>query len=125
MDQHGEHSAQLYLPVSQRLAAVAATVLAGLLACGALLAALGGLVRPAYASTLTFPGCASTIQACIENAQAGDTILISAGDYTESLTLSKAVSLTGALSSTTILHALPNTRALTVTGAAVAVDSRW
>ena len=59
MDQHGEHSAQLYLPVSQRLAAVAATVLAGLLACGALLAALGGLVRPAYASTLTFPGCAS------------------------------------------------------------------
>src|SRR6185295_1414880 len=38
---------------------------------------------------------------------------------TESLTLSKAVSLTGALSSTTILHALPDTRVLTVTGAAV------
>ena len=75
--------------------------------------------RPAYAGTLTFPGCAATIQGCINIANPGDTILISAGDYTESLTLNKAVSLTGALSSTTILHALPNTRVLTVTGAAV------
>jgi len=75
--------------------------------------------RPAYAATLTFPGCASTIQGCIDNASPGDTILISAGDYTESLTLSKAVSLTGALSSTTILNALPMTRVLTIEGAAV------
>src|SRR5579859_258867 len=84
-----------------------------------LLLLAGGPARPAYASTLTYPGCGATIQACIDGASAGDTILISADDYTESLTLSKAVSLTGALSSTTILHALPNTRVLTVTGAVV------
>ena len=75
--------------------------------------------RPAYAANLTYPGCAATIQGCIDGASTGDTILISAGNYTESLTLSKAVSLTGALSSTTILHALPNTRVLTVTSPAV------
>jgi uncharacterized repeat protein (TIGR01451 family) len=84
-----------------------------------LLVVASGPTRPAYAGTLTFPGCAATIQGCIDIANPGDTILISAGDYNESLTLSKVVSLTGALSSTTILHALPNTRVLTVTGAAV------
>src|SRR5579859_4043510 len=91
---------------------------AGLGATLALLLA-GGPLLPAYANTTTYPGCGATIQACIDNASAGDTILISAGDYTESLTLSKAVSLTGALSSTTILHALVGQRVLTVTGAAV------
>jgi len=84
-----------------------------------LLLIIGGPARRAYAGTLTYPGCGATIQNCIDSANPGDTILISAGDYTESLTLSKAVSLTGELSSTTILHALPNTRVLTVTGAAV------
>lgn len=84
-----------------------------------LLGLSGGPARTAYAGTLTFPGCAASIQGCIDIASPGDTILISAGDYTESLTLSKAVSLTGALSSTTTLHALPNTRVLTLTGAAV------
>jgi hypothetical protein len=75
-----------------------------------LLLLASGPTRKAYASTLTYPGCASTIQGCIDSANPGDTIMIQAGDYTESLTLSKAVSLTGALSSTTILHALPLTR---------------
>src|SRR4029079_206886 len=41
------------------------------------------------------------------------------GQYTESLTLSKTVSLRGALSSTTIIHALAGQRVLTVTGAGI------
>jgi nitrous oxidase accessory protein NosD len=92
-------------------------VLLGAGAALALLLITGAPARPAYAGT--FPACGATIQACIDAAQAGDTIFIPAGDYTESLTLNKAVSLTGQLSGTTFLHALPNTRVLTVTGAAV------
>src|SRR5579859_7784841 len=108
--------------IPARLRRIGYCLLPVLLGAGAalvLLVVAGRPARPAYAATLTFPGCASTIQGCIDGASPGDTILISAGAYTESLTLSKAVSLTGALSSTTILHALPNTRVLTVTGAAV------
>jgi predicted outer membrane repeat protein len=59
--------------------------------------------------------CAGSIQTCIDSAIDGDTIVIAAGDYTESLTLNKAVSLTGVNSATTIIHALPNDRVLTVT----------
>lgn len=110
---------QTWNSLARRVALCLAPVLAGFGAALALLALAGGPARLAYAGTLTYPGCAATIQLCIDGANAGDTILISAGNYTESLTLSKAVSLTGALSSTTILHALPNTRVLTVTGAAV------
>jgi predicted outer membrane repeat protein len=60
-----------------------------------------------------------SIQAAIDAALPGDTILINAGMYTESLTLSKAVSLTGVDSTTVILHALPEQRVLTVTDSAV------
>src|SRR6266852_258621 len=105
--------------IARRLTLCLLPLAAGVGAALVLLILAGGPARPAYAGTLNFPGCASTIQGCIDIANPGDTILISAGDYTESLTLSKTVSLTGALSSTTILHALPNTRVLTVTGAAV------
>ena len=84
-------------------------VLLGAGAALALLLVAGGPMRQAYAGTLTFPGvCGATIQQSIDSASPGDTILINAGDYTESLTLGKAVSLTGALSSTTILHAPPS-----------------
>src|SRR5262249_34801303 len=78
-----------------------------------------GPAHPVYANTLTYPGCGVSIQACVDAASTGDTILITSGDYTEGLTLSKAVSLTGEPSSTTVLHALHNSRVLTVTGAAV------
>jgi uncharacterized repeat protein (TIGR01451 family) len=82
---------------------------------------------PAMPLTIwTVPGaCGVTIQACINNASVapGDTLLISAGIYAESLTLSKPISLTGALSSTTIIRALPSNRVLlinsTVTGSIV------
>ena len=60
-----------------------------------------------------------SIQAAIDAANDGDTILVNAGDYTESLTLSKPVSLTGVNSDTTIIHAMPNQRVLTVTGATI------
>src|SRR5262249_6760465 len=91
-------------------------LLAGLGAAFVLLPVANASAPRAGAGTLTYPGCGATIQACLEAAHAGDTILIKAGDYTESLTLSKAVSLTGQLSTTTVLHALSNTRVLTVTG---------
>jgi hypothetical protein len=106
---------------------VAATLLAGLMACGALLAALGGpvtdtLAAPASGSVM-YPGgagCATTLQACIDNSPTGTTILTHPNTYfTNGLTLSKAVSLTGVSSATVILHALANQRVLTVTGAAV------
>src|SRR6185503_1134612 len=61
----------------------------------------------------------TTIQAAIDAAIPGDSVVIPAGHYTESLTLNKAVSLRGALSSTTIIHALAGERVLTVTGAAI------
>jgi len=60
-----------------------------------------------------------SIQAAIDAANDGDTIIVNAGDYTESLTLSKPVSLTGVNSDTTILHAVAGQRVLTVTGATI------
>jgi predicted outer membrane repeat protein len=63
--------------------------------------------------------CAGSIQTCIDAANDGDTILIAAGRYTESLTLSKPVSLTGENRDTTIIHAIAGQRVLTVTGATI------
>src|SRR5436305_4385712 len=59
----------------------------------------------------------SSIQAAIDAANDGDTVLVPAGLYTESLTLNKPVSLIGADANTTVIHALANQRVLTVTGA--------
>jgi predicted outer membrane repeat protein len=67
----------------------------------------------------TLINCAGSIQACIDAATDGDTILIAAGRYTESLTLSKPVSLTGENRDTTIIHAVEGQRVLTVTGATI------
>ncbi len=79
-------------------------------------AATTATARP-HADLIVNPG--ESIQAAIDAANDGDTILINAGDYTESLTLSKPVSLTGVNSDTTILHAVAGQRVLTVTGATI------
>ncbi len=60
-----------------------------------------------------------TIQSLIDAAAPGSTVAVPAGVYTESLTLSKAVSLTGASAATTMINANPNDRVLTVTGASI------
>lgn len=60
-----------------------------------------------------------SIQAAIDSATAGDTIVINPGTYTESLTLNKPVSLTGVNSATVIIHAVANQRVLTVTGGTI------
>ena len=111
-------------PLLQRLGVVAASILAGVLACGALLAVLSGPVSAAPAAgSVNYPGsapCNTTLQACIDGSVTGTTIVVQAGTYfTNALTLGRPVSLTGQLSSTTILHALASQRVLTVTGAAV------
>jgi predicted outer membrane repeat protein len=80
-------------------------------------AVLLALVSPAGAGDIPVPP--GSIQAAIDNASPGHTIVISAGAYTESLTLSKPVSLTGVSSATTIIHAVPGQRVLTVTGSTI------
>jgi hypothetical protein len=60
-----------------------------------------------------------TIQCAIDAAPPGSTLLIPAGQYTESLTLNKPVSLTGVSSATVIIHAVTGQRVLTVTGSAI------
>ncbi len=84
------------------------------------LTAVFGFVSPAHAVDYTVGGaCGATIQECINFAAPGDTILIPAGTYNESLTLSEPISLTGASRATTIVRAITGQRVLTVTGAAI------
>src|SRR5438552_1084362 len=94
-----------------------ATLMLALLALATRQAVAAALPAPA---AVTFPGaCGATLQACINSTAAGGTINISPGTYITSVTLSKAVSLTGVNSATTILRAWPNQRVLTVTGASI------
>ena len=85
----------------------------------ALLAALFGVVpvAPVYAATITVPDNYSTIQAAINAASPGDTIVVRAGTYSENLTLSKSVVLTAAsfdssdpTRNTTIINGRSSTR---------------
>ena len=61
----------------------------------------------------------TTIQAAIDFSPSGANGARASGMYSESLTLNKAVNLTGALSSTTIVHAIDGQRVLTVTGISI------
>jgi predicted outer membrane repeat protein len=103
-----------------RAAGCLASLVLGLAAAlGLLLAAGGRPAQAAPASTLWTVNPGDSIQTAINNASTGDTILINAGTYTESLNLTKAVSLTGVSSATVILQAIAGQRVLTATGAAV------
>jgi predicted outer membrane repeat protein len=75
------------------------------------------LARPQASVIVVNPG--ESIQAAIDAADPGDTILINAGTYTENLTLGKAVSLTGMSRTTTRIHGVPNQSVLTVSGSTI------
>lgn len=67
-----------------------------LVGCGGRLVLLLGvmaLVAGASAATINVPGDYATIQEAIDNAVAGDTILVAPGDYNESLTVDKALTI--------------------------------
>ena len=69
-------------------------------------------------SDRSYPGaapCATTLQACINGSNGGDVIHIAAGAFTESFTLSKAVSLVGAGMELTVLRAAPGQRVFSLT----------
>jgi hypothetical protein len=74
-------------------------------------------------TTRTYPGIicplVSRLQGCINSLSDGDTINISAGTYTESFTLDRAVNLIGADSGSTTFIALANSRVFTVTGSTI------
>jgi hypothetical protein len=57
----------------------------------------------------------ATIQSMIDNAPDGGTVNIPSGTYTESLTVNKTLTLTGASSATTIIQAVTGQRVITVT----------
>jgi pectin methylesterase-like acyl-CoA thioesterase len=85
----------------------------------ALLAGLFGVVpvSPVYAATITVPDNYSTIQAAINAAHAGDTIVVRAGTYSENLTVDKDIILTAAsfdsndpTRNTTVISARSSTR---------------
>ncbi len=105
----------------RRFAALLFACLLGLLAVAGLLTLsdAGRVARAAPASPHTNIIVTTTIQAAIDAASPGDTVLAPAGIYTESLNLDKAVSLHGAFSNTTIVVALPNQRVITITGASL------
>ncbi len=64
----------------------------------------------------------STIQCMIDLAAPGETVIVPAGVYTESLILSKPVSVTGVSSATVIVRAPANQRVMYITGTMVTND---
>ena len=61
----------------------------------------------------------TSIQQAIDSAPDGGTVFIPPGVYTESLTLARPVSLIGVGPLPPVIHAAPNQRVITITGAAI------
>jgi len=82
-----------------------------------------GVCRPTPAATVCVnptaaSGCQSTIGAAVSAAAAGDTIQVAAGTYKEDVTITKAVSLIGAGSATTIIDATGLANGIVIDGSA-------
>ncbi len=95
-----------------RILACLGSLAAGLLAAGLLLARFDAPAEASFAAVN--PG--ESIQAAINAAAPGAVIQINAGAYTESLVLTKSVSLAGAGSGSVTIHALANQRVISITG---------
>ena len=113
----GSRRSSIGLRSVSRLGGCSLSILIGGFAAALLLALAGG--RPARAAPTLDVIEGQSIQAAIDAASPGQTVFIGAGTYTESLTLSKTVSLIGVSSATVIIRAVPGQRILTATGALV------
>ncbi|HTP10078.1 MAG TPA: hypothetical protein VMP08_17615, partial [Anaerolineae bacterium] len=102
-----------------RLALSLAAMIAALAAIG--LALAQSPLTPT--GTYTYPGaapCDTTLQACLDGLSAGDVLNILPGEYTATLTLSKAVSLIGAEPALPTVLIAPNSqRVLSISGPTV------
>ncbi len=77
----------------------------GLLAAASLLALIGGgATEDAEAATIVVPRDYSSIQVAVNNAQAGDTIQVLAGTYTESVLVGKTLTIEGSSSEDTVIE---------------------
>src|SRR5689334_8952039 len=104
--------------MAKRILSLSLAVAAGLVALLAVLALArrpdGVVWAPPASTTLTVGSDCVTIQACVDAARPGDEVHIPAGNYTESVTVHWPISLTGDLSSTTIIHAIDGQRVMTM-----------
>jgi len=73
---------------------------------------------PALEADIFVPGDYPTIQAAINAAQPGDVIHLAPGQYAETLTISKSLSLIGSSSSNCVVYALTNIPVVSISGPA-------